>query len=150
MELSDERFDELVEEALLGLPDALVENIDNLVFIVEDEPEDGSDTLGWYEGTALTERETYGYGQLPDRIVLFKGPLERLCHDEDELVEEMESPWCMNSVTITASMRTNCTPWVGAEHEREAHASGVIASDTVWADSTSGEYWCKSRADPQP
>ncbi|MEZ5086727.1 MAG: metallopeptidase family protein [Tessaracoccus sp.] len=90
MELSDERFDELVEEALLGLPDALVENIDNLVFIVEDEPEDGSDTLGWYEGTALTERETYGYGQLPDRIVLFKGPLERLCHDEDELVEEIE------------------------------------------------------------
>lgn len=90
MDVSDERFDELVEEALLGLPDALVDGVDNLVFVVEDEPEDGSDTLGWYDGVALTERGTYGYGQLPDRIVLFKGPLSRMCHDEDELFDEIE------------------------------------------------------------
>ncbi len=89
MDVSDERFDELVEEALLGLPDALVEGVDNLVFVVEDEPEDGSDSLGWYEGTALTERDQYGYGQLPDRIVLFRGPLTRMCLSEDELYDEI-------------------------------------------------------------
>lgn len=90
MDITDERFDELVEEALDSLPDALVENLDNLVFVVEDEPEDGSETLGWYEGTALTERDAYGYGQLPDRVVLFKGPLSRMCEDEDDLLDEIE------------------------------------------------------------
>ncbi|HMR47668.1 MAG TPA: metallopeptidase family protein [Arachnia sp.] len=90
MDITDERFDELVEDALQDLPDVLVENLDNLVFVVEDEPEDGSDTLGWYEGTALTERDIYGYGELPDRVVLFKGPLSRMCEDEDDLRDEIE------------------------------------------------------------
>ncbi|HMQ67280.1 MAG TPA: metallopeptidase family protein, partial [Arachnia sp.] len=57
--------------------------------VIEDEPEDGSDTLGIYDGTALTERHQYGFGQLPDRIVLFQGPLTRMCQDEDELYDEI-------------------------------------------------------------
>lgn len=90
MEISADEFEALVEEALEMLPDHLTEHLDNLIFVVEDEPEDGSDTLGWYEGTSLTERgETYGFGQLPDRIVLFQGPLTRLCATEDELYEEI-------------------------------------------------------------
>ncbi|HMR13599.1 MAG TPA: metallopeptidase family protein, partial [Arachnia sp.] len=59
------------------------------IFVIEDEPEDGSDTLGIYDGTALTERHQYGFGQLPDRIVLFQGPLTRMCQDEDELYDEI-------------------------------------------------------------
>lgn len=89
LDITDEAFDALVEEAFDEIPAPLLENIDNLIFVVEDEPEDGSDMLGYYEGTALTEREMYGYGQLPDRIVLFKGPLTRLCGDEDELYDEI-------------------------------------------------------------
>ncbi|NHB85795.1 metallopeptidase family protein [Tessaracoccus sp. HDW20] len=89
MEISGDDFEALVEEALAELPEQLVEGLDNLIFVVEDEPEDGSDTLGVYEGTALTERGDYGYGQLPDRIVLFQGPLSRMCLDEDELYDEI-------------------------------------------------------------
>ncbi|WP_198928283.1 metallopeptidase family protein [Tessaracoccus sp. ZS01] len=90
MEISGDAFEGLVEEALEMLPERLTEHLDNLVFVIEDEPEDGSDTLGWYEGTSLTDRgETYGYGQLPDRIVLFQGPLTRLCETEDDLYEEI-------------------------------------------------------------
>lgn len=89
VDISDDDFEALVEEALDALPEQLVTGLDNLIFVVEDEPEDGSDTLGWYEGTALTERDMYGYGQLPDRVVLFSGPLSRMCQTEDELFEEI-------------------------------------------------------------
>lgn len=91
MDLSEERFDALVDEALGNLPPELLEGLDNVVIVSQDEPEDGSDTLGWYEGTALTERDTsYGMGQLPDRVVLFRGPLTRMCRDEEELLDELE------------------------------------------------------------
>lgn len=91
LEITDDDFDALVEEAFDELPPELLEHIDNLIFVIEDEPEDGSDTLGVYEGFALTERDnsTYGLGQLPDRIVLFKGPLTRLARDVDELLDEI-------------------------------------------------------------
>ncbi len=90
MDLAEERFDELVDEALALLPGVLLDNLDNVVIVVEDEPEDGSDVLGWYEGTALTERDTsYGLGHLPDRVVVFRGPLTRMCEDEDELLDEI-------------------------------------------------------------
>ncbi len=89
VDISPDRFEELVEEALETLPEQLLEGLDNVIFVVEDEPDDGSDMLGVYEGTSLTERDGYGYGQLPDRIVLFQGPLSRMCADEDELYEEI-------------------------------------------------------------
>ena len=90
MEISTDDFEALVEEALEMLPARLTEKIDNLIFVIEDEPEDGSDSLGWYEGTSLTDRgETYGFGQLPDRIVLFQGPLSRMSADEDDLYDEI-------------------------------------------------------------
>lgn len=91
MDVSEEWFDELVDEALGHLPQEILDGLDNVLIVVEDEPEDGSDILGWYEGTALTERDTnYGLGQLPDRVVLFRGPLARMCSDEEELLDEIE------------------------------------------------------------
>ncbi|TRY19019.1 metallopeptidase family protein [Tessaracoccus rhinocerotis] len=91
MDLPEERFDELVDEALGNLPPELLDGLDNVVIVSQDEPDDGSETLGWYEGTALTERDTsYGLGQLPDRVVLFRGPLTRMCEDEDDLLDELE------------------------------------------------------------
>ena len=89
MEISDEEFDALVDEAFDDLPEPLLEHLDNLIFVVEDEPDDGSDTLGYYDGLALTERDTNYMGLLPDRIVLFKGPLTRMCEDVDELYDEI-------------------------------------------------------------
>ena len=89
MDITADAFEALVEEALGQLPERLTDGLDNLIFVIEDEPEDGSDTLGYYDGTALTERDSYGYGQLPDRIVLFSGPLSRMCGSEDELYDEI-------------------------------------------------------------
>ena len=91
-------FYELVEEALDGLPPELAELLDNLAIVVEDWPEysstlahadDGEDTLyGLYEGVPLSERAAGYYGVLPDKITIFRGPLER-DFDRDELEEQI-------------------------------------------------------------
>ncbi|HTL42028.1 MAG TPA: metallopeptidase family protein [Pseudolysinimonas sp.] len=68
----------------------MVDGLENLVFVVEDRPEDGSlDLLGEYQGIALTERDRYGFGELPDRIVLFREPLLAICDDLDALRDEI-------------------------------------------------------------
>jgi predicted Zn-dependent protease with MMP-like domain len=68
----------------------MVDGLENVVFVCEDRPEDGSlDLLGIYEGVALTERGQYGFGELPDRIVLFREPLLAICETEDELRDEI-------------------------------------------------------------
>jgi len=89
-DLSAEAFERLVIEELDLLPDEMVEGLDNVVFVAEDRPEDGSlDLLGIYEGVALTERGQYGFGELPDRIVLFREPLLAVSADLDELRDQI-------------------------------------------------------------
>ncbi len=90
LEMDADKFEKLVIDELDLLPDEMVDGLENLVFVVEDRPEDGSlDLLGEYQGVALTERDTYGFGELPDRIVLFREPLLAVCADEDELRDEV-------------------------------------------------------------
>ncbi len=89
MDIGEEDFYALVEEALATLPEELLDDLENVAIVVEDEPEDGSETLGVYEGIALTERDSSWFGMLPDRVVLFRGPLSRMCEDEDALFEEI-------------------------------------------------------------
>jgi predicted Zn-dependent protease with MMP-like domain len=90
LRLDQEAFEALVTDELDQLPDEMVDGLDNIVFVVEDRPEDGSlDLLGLYDGVALTERDTYGFGEMPDRIVLYREPLLAICADEDELRDEI-------------------------------------------------------------
>lgn len=89
LSVSHEEFEVLVGESLDTLHKAMLDELDNVVFVVEDRPEDGSDTLGVYEGVSLAERESYGYGEMPDRIVLFRENLLAHCDDMEELVAEI-------------------------------------------------------------
>ena len=76
LELTEDEFETLVVAELDSLPDDMVDGLDNIVFVVEDRPEDGSlDVLGLYDGVNLTERGQYGFGELPDRIILYREPL---------------------------------------------------------------------------
>ncbi|PVZ93957.1 hypothetical protein DDQ50_09325 [Amnibacterium flavum] len=89
-EMTTEAFERLVVDELDALPDDMVEGLENVVFVVEDRPEDGSlDLLGIYDGVALTERDRYGFGEMPDRIVLFREPLLAICDDEEALRDEV-------------------------------------------------------------
>jgi predicted Zn-dependent protease with MMP-like domain len=88
--LSLARFDELVVAELDELPDDMVDGLDNVVFVTDDRPEDGSlDLLGLYDGVALTERGAYGFGELPDRIILYREPHLAVVDTEDELRDEI-------------------------------------------------------------
>ncbi len=90
MQLDAEAFERIVVDELDELPDEMVDGLENVVFVVEDRPEDGSlDLLGEYQGVALTERGQYGFGELPDRIVLFREPLLEICDDLDQLRDEI-------------------------------------------------------------
>ena len=87
-------FDELVERALEGVPKELSELLENVVIVVDDWPEEHMlaegehDTLyGLYEGVPITQRGSDYYG-LPDKITVFRGPLER-DFPPDELEEEI-------------------------------------------------------------
>jgi predicted Zn-dependent protease with MMP-like domain len=79
-------FYKLVERALEGLPSELSRLLDNVAIVVEDWPAFSTplvsggpeETLyGLYEGVPLTERGAGYYGFLPDKITIFRGPLER-------------------------------------------------------------------------
>lgn len=84
------RFEALVDEALTQIPERLLELVENCVLIIEDEPEGlDRDLFGYYDGTPLSERGTQYAGVLPDRIVIFRGPILRVCADEEEVVEEV-------------------------------------------------------------
>ena len=90
MELDAEGFEQLVIDELDLLPDEMVDGLENVAFVTEDRPEDGSlDLLGLYDGVALTERGQYGFGELPDRIILFREPLLAVSDTMEQLREEI-------------------------------------------------------------
>lgn len=92
MNMDAAAFEELVIDELDRLPDDMVDGLENVVFVVEDRPEDGSlDLLGLYDGLALTERAQYGMGELPDRIIVYREPHLEACDDEDDLRDEVHT-----------------------------------------------------------
>jgi predicted Zn-dependent protease with MMP-like domain len=83
-------FEDAVGDALDAVPSPLMGLLDNVVFLIEDEPPaDEPDLLGLYEGTPLTARGDGWAGSLPDRITVFRGPLTRMCRDREELRAEI-------------------------------------------------------------
>jgi predicted Zn-dependent protease with MMP-like domain len=91
-----EKFESLVADALASIPRRFRDAMQNLVIVVEDEPSRAllremdisppGTLLGLYTGTPLTERR-WDYGNtLPDRILLFQGPLQRESEDDDDLM----------------------------------------------------------------
>jgi predicted Zn-dependent protease with MMP-like domain len=84
------RFEELVAEALDEVPAELLDLMDNVVVLVEDEPEgDDPDLLGLYEGFDLTSRGWDYSGVLPDRITIYRNPTLRICETEEDVIEEV-------------------------------------------------------------
>ncbi len=90
LSVTPERFDELVDEALDQIPQQLFDLVENCALIVAEEPDpELGDVLGYYDGIPLSERTSQYSGVLPDRIMIFRGPLLRFVSSEAELVEEV-------------------------------------------------------------
>ncbi|KRE26976.1 hypothetical protein ASG82_10835 [Mycobacterium sp. Soil538] len=87
--MSPQRFDELVGDALDLIPADLAAAIDNVVILVADRNADEPELLGLYEGVALTERDSWYAGALPDTITIYRDALLDICHSDDEVVNEV-------------------------------------------------------------
>ena len=91
-----EKFEKLVNEAIKTIPKKFLEKLDNIDIVIEDTPapyqlkklkaRKGSIIFGLYEGIPKTKR--WNYGQvLPDKITIFKKPIERIAQSEDKMKE---------------------------------------------------------------
>jgi predicted Zn-dependent protease with MMP-like domain len=74
----DDDFEGLVDDAIESLPDDLRRFMSNVAVVVEDEPPAGLPLLGLYQGVPLTRRSSGYAGVPPDKITIYRGPLERL------------------------------------------------------------------------
>jgi predicted Zn-dependent protease with MMP-like domain len=78
-------FEELVARALDEIPAPFRARLENVAFVVEDEPSrqqlarlGGGTLLGLYEGRPLTQRTVFQSVAMPDRITIFEGPHRRM------------------------------------------------------------------------
>ena len=100
MAVNPAEFERLVEEALDSLPERFAALLDNVVVVVEEEPnasdldvlDDGhdhdhdhghSELLGIYRGTPMTRR-SYDSFRMPDQIAIFRGPILRVSRSRDD------------------------------------------------------------------
>jgi predicted Zn-dependent protease with MMP-like domain len=102
MRISQTQFEELVGKAIDGLPEDFAELLDNVAVTVEEEPSDDDllevgidpedpdrdELFGIYQGVPLADRDTY-YSALPDRVVIFRGPILRSCTSRREILREV-------------------------------------------------------------
>ena len=96
--VSPSRFREMVSEALDVLPPDWLERLDNVAITVEEEPgpddllvlgdpeDGGGDLLGLYHGVPVGDRGDF-LSPLPDRIVLFRGPILRAARSRHEVTQ---------------------------------------------------------------
>ena len=80
-------FGGVVQAALDSLPPDLRGEMSNVEIVVEDEPPPGERLLGLYQGIPLTRRGSGYSGALPDKITIYRGPLERLYGADPGLLE---------------------------------------------------------------
>ncbi|BAC19537.1 hypothetical protein HMPREF0290_0138 [Corynebacterium efficiens YS-314] len=87
-EVSDERFEEMVDDAFDQVPQKFLDNMRNVVVLIDDYNPDSRHILGLYSGTALPNR-VFGHGGLPDSITIYKSALQDHCHSEEQLAEQV-------------------------------------------------------------
>ena len=73
-----DEFELLVEEAIDSLPEDLRALMSNVAVVVDEEPPAGRPLLGLYQGVPLTQRKSAYAGMPPDKITIYRRPLERL------------------------------------------------------------------------
>jgi predicted Zn-dependent protease with MMP-like domain len=85
-EESEADFERLVGEALDDVPDDISKLMSNVAVTVEDEPPPGQPLLGLYQGVPYGRRGPYYAGALPDKITIYRGPIERMTGGDPELL----------------------------------------------------------------
>ena len=81
-------FEEHVRAALDSLPAELQNAMSNVEIVVEDENPEEPDLYGLYLGIPLTERDEGYAGVLPDKIEIYRIPLEEEFGDDPAVLED--------------------------------------------------------------
>src|SRR2546423_10884801 len=92
MEVTPERFGELVEAALQSIPPELSKYIENVAVFVDNDSPPGN-LFGLYHGVPLTRRgSSYGIGMtMPDEITIYRQTISHYSRSEEELVERVRT-----------------------------------------------------------
>ncbi|TRZ80080.1 metallopeptidase family protein [bacterium] len=102
--MNNGEFEKTVREAIDLIPQKFLARLDNVVITVEDEPNEkqkkklrmrnGIVLLGLYEGIPQSKRAFYS-GALPDKITIFKKPIEEIAGENEERIKKMvkEAVW---------------------------------------------------------
>jgi len=95
MKISDGKFEKIVEQGISEIPQKFLKKLDNVAIVIEDEPNPEqkkelklrSDYVlfGLYEGIEQTRRGNNYTAVLPDKITIFKQPIEEYCSNEKEI-----------------------------------------------------------------
>ena len=92
--METERFSELVDQAVAGIPDYFRKRFENIeVDVMPFAPPDVAKNLGRhpmqllgvYQGIPYKRRGPWYGNVMPDRILIFQVPIERQCRTEDEV-----------------------------------------------------------------
>lgn len=96
LNLTEDEFEQIVQQAIGTIPKEFLEKLDNVAIVVEDLPSlyqlnklrlrSGFFILGLYEGAPQTKRGRYSV-TLPDKITIFKKPIETIAQSLDDLKE---------------------------------------------------------------
>lgn len=100
LKFTPEEFEQLVAQALDDLPDDIRQYLQNIEVVVSEWPtaaelrsvgmKPGQLLLGLYQGVPLTKRgNRYGL-VLPDKVTIFQGTIERVCHTREQVVRQVQ------------------------------------------------------------
>jgi predicted Zn-dependent protease with MMP-like domain len=92
--ISQDEFQDIINTSITALPKAYVDRLENVAFIIEDYPSpeqrkklelrNDQTLFGLYEGVPLSRRQGT-IKLLPDKITLFKSPIESVCQTLGEV-----------------------------------------------------------------
>jgi predicted Zn-dependent protease with MMP-like domain len=94
-------FEQLVEDAVLSIPEPFAAKLENIEIVVEDEPdrdtiermklERGRVLLGLYHGVPRTKRHETAPPLYPDTITIYRLPILAVCRSADEIRAQVRS-----------------------------------------------------------
>ena len=99
MKVTEEEFEELVTEAISSLPKKFKEKMENIVVVIESLPsqellremkiKSPYGLLGLYRGVPYPRRGIWYRNVMPDKIIIFKKPIEVRCRNKEDIKESV-------------------------------------------------------------
>ena len=99
MKLTESEFEELVKVAVNSLPEKFKKKMENIIVVIEELPSaellsemrisSPYHLLGLYRGIPYTKRGIWYRNVMPDKIIIFKKPIEVRCKNKEDIKESV-------------------------------------------------------------